>query len=384
MAEVVLEGVSKRYPNGVDAVRDLTLTIGDGELVVLVGPSGCGKTTTLRLLAGLEEPTAGTIRIGGRVMNGRPPRERDMAMVFQRPALYPHLTVRENLAFGLALRGGIGRWIFGSRHGAEIEVRVEQAAQMLQLGGVLDRPPDELSGGQQQRVALGRAVVRRPAAFLLDEPLSNLDARLRSEMRRELHLLHERLHATMIHVTHDQVEALTLGDRVVVLRHGLAEQVDRPLALYMRPANRFVAGFLGWPPMNFLEGELVQEDGGLSFRGRDLALPVPADLASAWQAFCGRALTLGIRPEDLRIADGATPGTLRFVATLVEPLGGSWVVTLEGGSESAGQDWQVTIPSDGNQMIRERDNVAIAFDLSRAHLFDRTTGVALFHGRREG
>jgi multiple sugar transport system ATP-binding protein len=380
--------VSKRYPNGVLAVRDLSLSIADGEFVVFVGPSGCGKTTILRLLAGLEKPTAGMIRIGGRVVNGRPPRERDVAMVFQRPALYPHLTVRENLGFGLRLRGGMRHGLKGSQSTAEMGQRVAQAAQMLQLGEVLDRLPHELSGGQQQRVALGRAIVRQPAAFLLDEPLSNLDARLRSEMRRELHLLHGRLPATMIYVTHDQVEALTLGDRVVVLRHGAAEQVDRPLTLYERPCNRFVAGFLGWPPMNFLEGALVRQDEELFFLGGALTLPVLPELRRHWQCFGDKSLTLGIRPEDVRIVDGPAEGSLILEATLVEPLGGSWVVTCEHPHNTAlgrGEgDWQVTVQTTGNHMVREKDNVALAFDLDRAHLFDRISGAALWHGRPEG
>jgi multiple sugar transport system ATP-binding protein len=383
MAEVVLEGVSKRYPNGVEAVRDLTLTVADGELIVLVGPSGCGKTTTLRLIAGLEELTAGTIRIGGRVVNTLPPRQRDVAMVFQRPALYPHLTVRENLAFGLRLRlpGAWGRWSpFGQetyRHRQRvIQDRVERAAQMLQLGELLDRLPAHLSGGQQQRVALGRALVREPASFLLDEPLSNLDARLRTEMRRELHLLHGRLHATMIYVTHDQVEALTLGDRVVVLRQGVAEQVDRPQALYERPCNRFVAGFLGWPSMNFLDGELVHQGGRPCFAGEGVALPLPADVAAAWQAYAGRPLTLGIRPEDVRLAPGAQDGAVVMDADVVETLGASGLATLHR------QGWQVTVRVETGTMVHPRQPVA--FNLDRAHLFDRATGQALRHGRPDG
>src|SRR5262245_34433799 len=275
MAEVALGGVSKQYPGGVEALRDLTLTVADGELVVLVGPSGCGKTTTLRLIAGLETPTRGTLRIGGRVVNDLPPRERDVAMVFQRPALYPHLSVRDNLAFGLRMRrGGFPLLGWNRRADEVVRDRVARAARMLELDDVLDRLPGQLSGGQQQRVALGRAVVREPAAFLLDEPLSNLDARLRTEMRRELHLLHRRLRATMIYVTHDQTGALPPGDRLVVLHRGVAQQADAPLAVYERPANRFVAGFIGWPPMNFMDGQLVGQDGRPGFATRDLVLPL--------------------------------------------------------------------------------------------------------------
>jgi multiple sugar transport system ATP-binding protein len=376
MAEVVFEGVGKRYPNGVEAVRNLNLSVADGEFVVLVGPSGCGKTTTLRMVAGLEQPTRGTIRIGGRVVNGRPPRERDVAMVFQRPALYPHLTVRDNLSFGLRLRAGMRFWSRDHPHTSE--ERVAEAAHMLVLEDVLDRLPHQLSGGQQQRVALGRAVVRQPAAFLLDEPLSNLDAPLRAEMRRELHLLHGRLRATMIHVTHDQVEALTLGDRVVVLHRGIAEQVDRPLALYERPGNRFVAGFIGWPPMNFLEGECVLQDAGAAFAAGELQLLAPDDLARCWRPFAGPPLTLGIRPEDVRVLDGPRDGAIEMEAVLVEPLGGTCLVTLQR------QGRQVTAQTDGGCMTRERETVLVAFDLGRAHLFDGVSGQALWHGRPEG
>jgi multiple sugar transport system ATP-binding protein len=249
---------------------------------------------------------------------------------------------------------------------------------MLVLEDVLDRLPHELSGGQQQRVALGRAVVRQPAAFLLDEPLSNLDAPLRAEMRRELHLLHGRLLATMIYVTHDQVEALTLGDRVVVLHRGSAEQVDRPLALYERPGNRFVAGFIGWPPMNFLDGTLVLQDGVARFAAGDLLLPVSAKGTQAWRSFVGRPLTLGIRPEDVGLLDGPAEGAVGMEAVLVEPLGGTCLVTLQR------QGWQVTAQTDGGRMVRERESLAVAFALDRAHLFDRVSGQALCHGVSSG
>jgi multiple sugar transport system ATP-binding protein len=376
MAEVVLEGVCKRFPNGVEAVRDVSLTVADGELVVLVGPSGCGKTTTLRLLAGLEDLTAGTVRIAGRVVNALPPSRRDLAMVFQRPALYPHLTVRENLAFGLHLRRGLlSRF---RQNGADVEARVREAARMLRLEDVLDRLPGELSGGQQQRAALGRAVVRRPAAFLLDEPLSNLDARLRTEMRRELHLLHSRLPATMIHVTHDQVEAMTLGDRVAVMHRGAFEQVDRPLALYRRPCNRFVAGFLGWPPMNFLDGAVTEQGGRACFVGDGWSLPLPAPTAAACLAYRGRPVTLGIRPEGLRLAaPGGGPG-LGMSVVLVEPLGSAALVTLR----RQGLDLTARLPPDAPPC--PGDEVVMTMDLDQAHLFDRPAGVALWHGGAGG
>ncbi len=374
MAEVVLEGVWKRFPNGVEAVRGLNFTVADGELFVLVGPSGCGKTTTLRLLAGLEDLTAGTVRIGGRLVNALPPSRRDVAMVFQRPALYPHLTVRENLAFGLRLRQGIlARF---RRDGVEVDRRVSEAARMLRLEDVLDRLPGELSGGQQQRAALGRAVVRRPAAFLLDEPLSNLDARLRTEMRRELHLLHGRLPATMIHVTHDQVEAMTLGDRVAVMDRGAFEQVDRPLVLYRRPCNRFVAGFLGWPPMNFLDGAVTEPGGRACFAGDDWSLPLPPLVAAAWRPYRGRPVTLGVRPESMRVA-GEGPG-LGMGVVLVEPLGSAAVVTLR----RQGLDLTARLPP--GDPPRPGDEVMVTMDLDQAHLFDRPAGVALWHGGADG
>ena len=363
MAEVVLERVSKTYPNGVRAVHDLSLTIADGELVVLVGPSGCGKTTTLRLIAGLETPTAGTVRIGGRVVNGEPPHRRDVAMVFQRPALYPHLSVRGNLGFGLALREGWWLMRGGRRE------QVEWAARLLQLTDVLDRRPQELSGGQQQRTALGRALVREPAVFLLDEPLSNLDARLRLEMRRELHLLHRRLRATLVYVTHDQEEALTLGDRVVLLDRGEVQQAGPPEALYDRPANRAAAAFVGWPPMNFLAGRLAESDGRLVLADGATALPVD-ERRDEWRPFMGRDVELGIRPEHVRLTPSG-PADVR----LVERVGPFRLATLRYG------EWTVTARVDGPAPPPEGAAVGVEFALVQAHLFDRETGRLLASAR---
>src|SRR6185312_16045779 len=250
MAQVQLQKVSKIYPGGMRAVDGIDLSIGDREFVVLVGPSGCGKTTTLRMIAGLEEITAGTIRIGNQVVNRMPPKDRDIAMVFQNYALYPHMTVYKNMAFGLKLRG---------MQSEEIQARVKDAARILDIEHLLDRKPRALSGGQKQRVAVGRAIVREPAAFLFDEPLSNLDAKLRVTTRAELKRLHHRLKTTTIYVTHDQEEAMTLGDRIVVMRDGLIQQADTPLKTYNEPANRFVAGFIGMPPMNFFDGVVMME-----------------------------------------------------------------------------------------------------------------------------
>ena len=370
MAEVVLEGVCKTYPNGVRAVNDLSLTIADGELVVLVGPSGCGKTTTLRLIAGLETPTSGTIRINGRVVNREPPHRRDVAMVFQRPALYPHLDVRKNLAFGLSLRDGGWPWASRARR-TERRERVARTAQLLELSDLLDRRPNELSGGQQQRAALGRALMREPAVFLLDEPLSNLDARLRLEMRRELLLLHRRLAATMVYVTHDQDEALTLGDRVVLLDKGVMQQADRPQAMYDRPASRQVAAFVGWPQMNFLAGRVVEQGGGLTLKRGATALPL-TERRQEWQAFVGREVVLGIRPEQIRVLATASSAALPTAEVqFVERTGAFRLATLQYG------EWTVTARLEGTSSMPEGTQAGVEFILVQAHLFDAATGRVL-------
>ncbi|HEV3258032.1 MAG TPA: ABC transporter ATP-binding protein [Gemmataceae bacterium] len=384
MAEVALEHVGKVYPNGVRALHDLSFCAAEGELLALVGPSGSGKTTTLRLIAGLDDATAGSIRIGGRVVNELPPRKRDVAMVFQRHSLYPHLSVRGNLAFGLRMRQRVG-WLSrllvllragryaASRLGEqEIANRVAEAAQMLGLQEVLDRLPAQLSGGQEQRTALGRALVRRPAVFLLDEPLSNLDAPMRAEIRRELHLLHGRIRATMIYVTHDQIEAMTLGQRVVVLDRGIVQQVDSPAGLYDRPLNRFVAGFIGWPPMNFVDGRLVHDDGRLSLQGEGWALPLPGDRSAAWATLAGKPVTLGIRPEHVGLAGGATQrAKVSMEVALVEPLGHESLVTLQRGP------WQVTAKVYGRQPMVNGQTVVVGFAMDQSHWFDRDSGLVL-------
>jgi multiple sugar transport system ATP-binding protein len=316
MATVTLEGVRKIYPDRGQpyvAVHQLDLAVADGEFVVLVGPSGCGKSTTLRMIAGLESITEGTLRIGDRVVNDVPARDRDIAMVFQNYALYPHMTVYQNLAFALTLR---------KQPKGEIERRVKEAAELLGLGDLLDRRPRQLSGGQRQRVALGRAIVRHPQVFLFDEPLSNLDAKLRVQMRREIAALRRRLGTTTVYVTHDQVEAMTLGDRIVVMKDGRVLQVDRPSVIYQRPADTFVATFIGSPPMNLIPGGATV-DGFESERG-DFRLPVrpPAQAQPP--------LTLGIRPEALQLGPTGT-GTSAEVQ-LVEPLGSETLVTLAAGT----------------------------------------------------
>jgi len=323
MAKVQLESVRKVYENGQVAVQGATFEVADGELLVLVGPSGCGKSTLLRMIAGLEEITSGTLRIGERVVNDVAPKDRDIAMVFQSYALYPHMTVRENLAFGLKLRG---------QPPEVIEQRVRNAAEMLGLTGMLEKLPKAMSGGQRQRVALGRAMVRESAVFLLDEPLSNLDAKLRHSVRTEIAQLHRKLGTTMVYVTHDQVEAMTLGQRIVVLNEGVIQQIDTPMALYERPVNLFVACFLGSPAMNVLTGRLegqalrLADDRVLSLAG--------ADIPAGWE---GREIKVGVRPEHLRPAGEGAPVALRARIDGLEPVGNEIFVNLELGGQALGE-----------------------------------------------
>ena len=313
MAEVIFDKVEKIYDNGVHAVRELTLEIRDGEFVVLVGPSGCGKTTALRMVAGLEEISDGTVSIGNRVVNELTPKQRDIAMVFQNYALYPHLSVAENIGFGLRLRKTPKK---------EIEERVERAAKMLGLSAYLDRRPKELSGGQRQRVAMGRAIVRKPQVFLMDEPLSNLDAKLRVQMRAEIARIQHELEVTTIYVTHDQVEAMTMGDRVAVMRKGELQQMAEPQRLYDSPKNLFVASFIGSPAMNIVEAQIQRSGSGITVKLGDQELPVPDEIVTrrpALAGYAGRTLALGIRPEHLE--DAALPSVERIVATVRETLG---------------------------------------------------------------
>jgi ABC-type sugar transport system ATPase subunit len=358
MPELEIQSVSKSYAAGRRAVDRVSLTVGDGELLVLVGPSGCGKSSLLRMIAGLEEISEGTIAIGGRVLNDVPPGERDIAMVFQNYALYPHMTVFENMAFGLKLR---------KRPRAEIERRVRETAGVLGIEPLLARLPRALSGGERQRVALGRALVRQPQVFLFDEPLSNLDARLRVQMRGEIHRLHQRLGTTMVYVTHDQVEAMTLGQRIAVLKDGVLQQVADPHTLYHRPGNRFVAGFLGSPPMNFLEAQ-VGAEGAVTLAGASLAAPpAPAGLT----ARRGGAVTLGVRPEDLTLAAGGAGGTLAATLDVHEPLGNESLLywRTEAGpvvSRVPGD----TVPAEGEQ-------ATLHFRYDRLRWFDPESGAAL-------
>ena len=289
MARVLLENITKKFGDVV-AVENVNLEIKDQEFMVLVGPSGCGKTTTLRMIAGLEEITEGTIHIGDRLINDVPPKDRNIAMVFQNYALYPHMNVYDNMAFGLKLRG---------HKKNEIDRRVEEAAEILDLPNLLSRLPKQLSGGQRQRVALGRAIVRHPQVFLMDEPLSNLDAKLRVQMRAELKKIHEKLKTTIVYVTHDQVEAMTLGERIAVILKGELQQVDSPLKIYEKPGNRFVGGFIGSPPMNFIKGGLKQSGDQINFHATSMEIPIPKDFEQYVRNYVGKDVILGIRPEDI-------------------------------------------------------------------------------------
>jgi multiple sugar transport system ATP-binding protein len=360
MASVSLQGIRKIYEDRGKvhvAVHGLDLTVADGEFLVLVGPSGCGKSTTLRMIAGLESITAGTLRIGARIVNEVAARDRDIAMVFQNYALYPHMSVRENLAFALTLR---------KLAPGEIETRVRTAADLLGLGELLDRRPRQLSGGQRQRVAVGRAIVRQPQVFLFDEPLSNLDAKLRVQMRRELAALRRRLGTTTIYVTHDQVEAMTLGDRIVVMKDGVVQQVDAPLALYRSPANTFVASFLGSPPMNLLRGSVTMD--GAAFTSSEGALNLalragsrPAGVPS------GAPVVLGVRPEAIAFRP-AGGGDYDAQIEEIEPLGNETLVTLDVGGVA------VTARVDAAQPLRRGERLGLAIEAGAFHWFDGASG----------
>jgi multiple sugar transport system ATP-binding protein len=361
MARVALENVSKLYPGNVQAVDNLMLEVRDGEFVVLVGPSGCGKSTTLRMIAGLEEVTSGTVTIGDRMVNDVQPKDRDIAMVFQNYALYPHMTVRQNMAFALKLRK-VGR--------DETESRIQAATEMLGLGELLDRLPKALSGGQRQRVAVGRAIVRQPAAFLFDEPLSNLDAKLRVQMRLEIARLHNRLGTTMIYVTHDQAEAMTLGDRIVVMNDGVVRQIAAPTELYDRPADMFVAGFIGVPQMNFFAGTIETSAGDVSFRAdAGFELPVSADMTGQLAAYVGKAVTLGLRPEHIGAPESEQGGGPRIpaVVDVVEAMGSESFVHLHTG------DTSFVSRVDAHRRFDSGQECLQAVFMEKAHFFDTET-----------
>ncbi len=362
MARVQLKTVSKIFPPDVVAVDKVDLEIGDKEFLVLVGPSGCGKSTTLRMVAGLEEITQGDIYIGDRLVNDVAPKDRDIAMVFQNYALYPHMSVFNNMAFGLKLRK------FAK---SEIEKRVREAAEILGIEDLLDRKPKALSGGQRQRVAVGRAIVRQPEVFLFDEPLSNLDAKLRVQMRTEISKLHSRLQATMIYVTHDQVEAMTMGDRIVVMKDGIVQQTADPIELYESPANRFVASFIGSPPMNFMEGSIQGNGGGPQFVEENVSLALPAKFRDALAPFSGRRVTFGIRPEDIHDASirpaGGDDAAVKATVEVVEPMGAEIFLYLTTGSTPFIARCEPHITA------RVDESKSLTFDLSKAHFFDPET-----------
>jgi multiple sugar transport system ATP-binding protein len=362
MATVELQNLSKIYEGGVKAVDAANIAVSDKEFVVLVGPSGCGKSTTLRMIAGLEEITSGELLIDGKLMNDVAPKDRDIAMVFQNYALYPHMSVYENMAFGLKIRKYAKK---------EIDTRVHEAAGILDIEELLDRKPKALSGGQRQRVAVGRAIVRKPKVFLFDEPLSNLDAKLRVQMRAEISSLHSRLQATMIYVTHDQVEAMTMGDRIVVMRDGVIQQIGTPLALYNTPVNRFVAGFIGSPPMNIMKVNLKESGGGLVIEEAGFQIEVAAAHQDRLRSHVGRDLFMGIRPEDLTYAEGARGGAITASVDVVEPLGAETHIYLTVGSNQL-------IARVGPEVdVRVGTEIALSPNMDRVHYFDLETEASL-------
>ena len=364
MASLSLQHINKTYPNGFQAVKDFNLEIEDKEFIIFVGPSGCGKSTTLRMIAGLEEISGGTLKIGDKVMNDVEPKDRDIAMVFQNYALYPHMTVYDNMAFGLKLR---------KVPKDQIDKQVKEAAKILDLEKLLDRKPKALSGGQRQRVAMGRAIVRDPKVFLMDEPLSNLDAKLRVQMRIEISKLHQRLETTIIYVTHDQTEALTLGTRIVVMKDGVVQQVDSPLDLYMRPNNLFVAGFIGSPQMNFIDAKVVVSGSEvrLMFGSNSIKLPENKAKKLIDNGYEDKTVTFGIRPEDIKdeemFISNSPDTTLEATVKVYEMLGAEVFLyfTVE--------TFDITVRVNPRTTARPGDTIKIALDGSKIHLFDKET-----------
>jgi len=366
MARVVLKNVVKKYGGNVTAVKGANIVCEDKEFLILVGPSGCGKTTTLRMVAGLEEITSGELYIDDKLVNDIPPKDRDIAMVFQNYALYPHMTVYENMAFGLKLR---------KYPKAEIKQRVEEAADILSIKHLLNRKPKQLSGGERQRVAVGRAIVRKPKVFLFDEPLSNLDAKLRVQMRAELSKLHTRLQATMIYVTHDQLEAMTMGDKIVVMKGGEIQQIADPKTLYDKPLNKFVAGFLGSPSMNFIEGTIESKKGGLYFNEENFEVRLPDDMAEKMKGKAGEEIIMGIRPEDIYdkvyAPNASSDNTLTATVEVVEGLGSESLIYLTTGKTP------FIAKMDADAEVEVNQEVELVFDMNKAHFFDTKTEVAL-------
>ncbi|ACR79012.1 ABC transporter ATP-binding protein [Kosmotoga olearia] len=362
MANVNLKNVTKVYPNGFKAVKSISLDVLDQEFVVLLGPSGCGKTTTLRMIAGLEEITEGTIEIGGKIVNDVEPKDRDIAMVFQNYALYPHMTVYENMAFGLKLR---------KFPKPEIDKRVKEAARILGIESLLDRKPKQLSGGQRQRVAVGRAIVRNPKVFLFDEPLSNLDAKLRVQMRAELKRLHKNLQATIIYVTHDQVEAMTMADKIVIMKDGIIQQIGDPYSVYFDPQNKFVAGFIGTPAMNFINAKLISDKGKLWVTAETMKIIVPDKFAPKLEPYIDKDIIFGIRPEniyDKMFAVNATEeNTVTGMVDVVEPLGSETLIhaTIDGND--------IVAKVDPKTRAQAGTKIDLVFDVAMMHIFDPET-----------
>ncbi|MDD6667287.1 MAG: sn-glycerol-3-phosphate ABC transporter ATP-binding protein UgpC [Lachnospiraceae bacterium] len=367
MASVQLENVTKVYPSGVTAVKDFNLDVKDKEFIIFVGPSGCGKSTTLRMIAGLEDITSGTLKIDGKVMNNVEPKDRDIAMVFQNYALYPHMTVFDNMAFGLKLR---------KVPKDEIKKKVDEAADILGLKPYLDRKPKALSGGQRQRVAMGRAIVRNPKVFLMDEPLSNLDAKLRVQMRTEISRLHDRLGATIIYVTHDQTEAMTLGTRIVVMKDGVVQQVDTPQTLYNAPCNLFVAGFIGSPQMNFLDAKLSEEGSKVYATIDNAKLEVPAEKAKVLKekGYIGKTVVMGIRPEhlnDAAIDEHDNPNRITAKIRVYELLGAEVYLYFDFGGT------QMTARVDPSTPAKMGQETTFTLDMSKTHFFDKETELTI-------
>lgn len=371
MANVTLRHIYKVYAGGVTAVNDFNLAIKDKEFIVLVGPSGCGKSTTLRMIAGLEEITEGELYIGDKLMNDVAPKNRDIAMVFQNYALYPHMTVYDNMAFGLKLR---------KVHKTDIDKKVKEAAKILGIEEYLQRKPKALSGGQKQRVALGRAIVREPQVFLMDEPLSNLDAKLRVQMRTEITKLHNRLATTFIYVTHDQTEAMTMGTRIVVMKDGFIQQVDSPQNLYDYPCNKFVAGFIGSPAMNFIDCTLVEENGNVFARFGENKILIPEGRIAKLtdKSYIGREVTLGIRPDDIHdeevFIQNYPQATVSAYVELIEKLGFETLLYL---TISGKEDENIVARVNPRSTVMMNDTVKMVFDPNRIHLFDKKTEISI-------
>ena len=368
MASLSLQHINKTYPNGFQAVKDFNLEIEDKEFIIFVGPSGCGKSTTLRMIAGLEEISGGTLKIGDKVMNDVEPKDRDIAMVFQNYALYPHMTVYDNMAFGLKLR---------KVPKDQIDKAVREAARILDLEKLLDRKPKALSGGQRQRVAMGRAIVRNPKVFLMDEPLSNLDAKLRVQMRIEISKIHQRLGATIIYVTHDQTEAMTLGTRIVVMKDGVVQQVDTPQHLYEQPGNLFVAGFMGSPQMNFLDAQIAEKGGDLVAKIGEYDVVIPAAKAKVLKdgGYVGKTVVLGIRPEDIHdsqmFIEASPSAPMTSTVKVYELLGAEVFLYFDVNGT------QVTARVDPRTNSKTGDTIKFAFDMEKSHFFDKETELVI-------